>query len=86
MFLWRKFAEHHWLKAHEDLLQALAHGQLVIVRRPERKRLELEIVCRSRSDSSALLTELGGRIEALPRNGWSGLPVAMRRESRSGSD
>jgi ribosomal protein L11 methyltransferase len=40
----------------------------VIVRRPERKRLELEIVCRSRSDSSALLTEFGGRIEALPRN------------------
>ena len=57
-----------WLKAHEDLLQAHAHGQLVIVHRPERKRLELEIVCRSRSDSSALLTEFGGRIEALPRN------------------
>ena len=68
MFLWRKFAEHHWLKAQEDLLQAHAHGQLVIVRRPERKRLELEIVCRSRSDSSALLKEFGGRIEALPRN------------------
>src|SRR5204863_2965907 len=28
----------------------------------------LEIVCRSRSDSSALLKEFGGRIEALPRN------------------
>jgi ribosomal protein L11 methyltransferase len=68
MFLWRKFAEHHWLKAHEDLLQARAHGQLVIVRRPGRKRLELEIVCRSRSGSSALLKEFGGRIEALPRN------------------
>jgi len=40
----------------------------VIVRRPERKRLELEIVCRSRRDSSALLTEFGGRIEALSRN------------------
>ena len=57
-----------WLKAHEDLLQAHAQGQLVIVRRPERKRLELEIVCRSRSDSSALLKEFGGRIKALPRN------------------
>ena len=40
----------------------------MIVRRPGRKRLELEIVCRSRSDSSALLKEFGGRIEALPRN------------------
>ena len=68
MYLWRRTAEIRWLKAHEDLLQAHAHGQLVIVRRPERKRLELEIVCRSRSDSSALLTEFGGWIEALPRN------------------
>jgi ribosomal protein L11 methyltransferase len=68
VYLWRKRAELHWVKAHEDFLQAHAHGQLVIVRRPERKRLELEIVCRSRSDSSALLKEFGGRIEALPRN------------------
>ena len=68
MYLWRRTAEIRWLKTHEDLLQAHAHGQLVIVRRPERKRLELEIVCRSRSDSSALLTEFGGRIKALPRN------------------
>jgi ribosomal protein L11 methyltransferase len=68
VYLWRRTAEIRWLKAHEDLLQAHAHGQLVIVHRPERKRLELEIVCRSRSDSSALLTEFGGRIEALPRN------------------
>jgi ribosomal protein L11 methyltransferase len=68
VYLWRRTAEIRWLKAREELLQARAHGQLVIVRRPERKRLELEIVCRSRSDSSALLKEFGGRIEALPRN------------------
>jgi ribosomal protein L11 methyltransferase len=68
VYLWRKRAELHWVKAHEDLLQAHAHGRLVIVRKPGFKRLELEIVCRSRSDSSALLKEFGGRIEALPRN------------------
>src|SRR5512132_1766017 len=68
VYLWRRTAEIRWLKAHEDLLRAHAQGQLVIVRRPACKRLELEIVCRSRSDSSALLTEFGGRIEALPRN------------------
>ena len=68
MYLWRKRAELHWVKAHEDLLQAHASGQLVIVRRPGRKRLEVEIVCRSRSDSSALLKEFGGRIEVLPHN------------------
>jgi ribosomal protein L11 methyltransferase len=58
----------HWVKVHEDLLQAHAHRQLVIVRRPGRKRLELEIICRSRSASTALLKEFGGRVEALPRN------------------
>jgi ribosomal protein L11 methyltransferase len=68
MFVWRKFAERRWVKAHEDLLQAHAHSRLVIVRRPGRKSLELEIVCRSRSDSTALLKKFGGRIEGLPRN------------------
>ena len=68
MYLWRRTAEIHWVETHEDALQAKASGQLVIVRRPERKRLELEIVCRSRTYSSALLKEFGGRIEALPRN------------------
>jgi len=68
VYLWRKRAELHWVEAHADLLQAHAHGQLVIVRKPGFKRLELEIVCRSRSDSSALLKEFGGRIEVLPRN------------------
>jgi ribosomal protein L11 methyltransferase len=68
VYLWRKRTEPRWVKAYEDLLQAHADGQLVVVRRPGRKRLELEIVCRSRSDSSALLKEFGGRIETLPRN------------------
>jgi ribosomal protein L11 methyltransferase len=68
VYLWRRTAEIRWLKAREGLLQAHAHGQLVIVRRPERKRLELEIVCRSRSDSSVLLKEFGGQIQVLPRN------------------
>jgi len=68
VFLWRRTAEFHWLEAHEARLQAQAHGQLVIVRRPGRKRTELEIVCRRKSDSSALLEEFGGRIEVLPRN------------------
>jgi len=80
VYLWRKRAQLHWIKAHEDFLQAQAHGQLVIVRQPERKRLELEIVCRSRSGSSALLKEFGGRIEALPRN-W--LERFARRDSKA---
>ena len=68
MYLWHRTAEIRWLKAHEELVRAHAHGQLVIVRRPGRKRLELEIVCRSRRDSSTLLRVFGGSIEALPSN------------------
>ncbi|HEY3660246.1 MAG TPA: 50S ribosomal protein L11 methyltransferase [Candidatus Udaeobacter sp.] len=84
MYLWRKRAELHWVQAHENLIQARAFGQLVIVRRPERKRLELEIVCRSRSDSSALLKEFGGRIEALPRNWLKRFPRADSKPIKIG--
>jgi ribosomal protein L11 methyltransferase len=68
MFLWRKSAEILWVKANEELLQAHAHGQLVIVRRPQRKFLQLEIACSSRKASRALVEDFGGRIEKLRRN------------------
>jgi ribosomal protein L11 methyltransferase len=68
VYLWRKRAEVQWFKAHEDLLQDRAHGQLVVIRKPGRKRLEMEIVCRSRGDSAALRKEFGGCVEALPRD------------------
>jgi ribosomal protein L11 methyltransferase len=68
VYLWRKIAELRWVRAHEELLQKHAEGQLVLVRRSGRKYLDLEIVCRSRTDSSALLKRFGGRIKVLPRN------------------
>jgi ribosomal protein L11 methyltransferase len=68
VYLWRRTAKANWVEAHQDLLQAHAHGQLVVVQRPGRKRLELEIACASRRDSSALIKKFGGRVEALPRN------------------
>jgi len=79
VYLWRKSAELQWFKAHEDLLQDRAHGQLVVIRKPGRKRLEMEIACRSQSASSALLNEFGGRVDALPRN-W--LKRFARAESK----
>jgi ribosomal protein L11 methyltransferase len=78
VYLWRRTAELLWVEAHEDLLQAHAHEQLVIVQKPGRKRPDLEIICRSQSDSSALLKEFGGRIKPLPRN-W------MQRFTRADS-
>ena len=94
MYLWRKRAELPWVQAHEELLQAHAHGELVIVRRPARKHLELEIACRSRSDSSALSDEFGGLVEALPRNwlerferrGSKPIKIAKRLIISSGGD
>ena len=65
MYLWRRTSEIHWVKAHEDLIQAHAHGQLVIVRKPGRKRLQLEVACSSRSRLRALLKKFGGRVEEI---------------------
>ncbi|MGE5212652.1 MAG: 50S ribosomal protein L11 methyltransferase [Nitrospirota bacterium] len=68
MYLWRKTAGLNWVETHEDLLQAHAHGRLVIVQKPGRQRLTLEITCRSKRDSNVLLKEFGGQVQALPRN------------------
>jgi ribosomal protein L11 methyltransferase len=68
VYLWRRTAEVQWVQAHQELLQAYAHGQLVIVRRPRRKFLQLEIVCSSQKALRRLVADFGGHIEKLPRN------------------
>jgi ribosomal protein L11 methyltransferase len=68
MHQWRKLAEPRWLSAHENILQARAHGKLVIISRPDRKRLQLEIACASRNLAKKLIEEFGGCVEKWPRN------------------
>jgi ribosomal protein L11 methyltransferase len=68
MHLWRKLAEPRWLSAHENILQRRARGRLVVISRPERKRLQLEIAFQSRNLSRKLVEEFGGRIEKWPRD------------------
>jgi ribosomal protein L11 methyltransferase len=68
MHLWRKLAEPQWLSAHENILQARSGGRLVIISRPGRERLQLEIACRSRNVSRKLIEEFGGRTEKWPRD------------------
>jgi ribosomal protein L11 methyltransferase len=68
MHQWRKLAEPRWLSAHENNLQALARGRLVIISRPGRKRLQLEIACASRNLARKLIEEFGGRAEKWPRD------------------
>src|SRR6266550_802921 len=68
MYLWRKIAEPRWLSARENNLQARSHGGLVIISRPGRKRLQLEIACTSRNLARKLIEEFGGRAEKWPRD------------------
>jgi ribosomal protein L11 methyltransferase len=68
MHQWRKLAEPRWLSAHENILQARALGRLVIISRPGRKRLQLEIACTSRNLARKLIEEFGGRAEKWPRD------------------
>ena len=68
MHLWRKLAEPRWLSARENNLQARSHGGLVIISRPGRKRLQLEIACAAGSDSRKLIEEFGGHTEKWPRD------------------
>lgn len=68
MYLWRKTAGPHWLKAHEEILQARFGGGLSIISRPEGKRVQIEMACGSRSESRKLVHEFGGRVEKLPHD------------------
>jgi ribosomal protein L11 methyltransferase len=68
MHLWRKLAEPRWLSAHENILQARSRGRLVIISRPARKRLQLEVACTSHNVSRKLIEEFGGRTEKWPRH------------------
>jgi ribosomal protein L11 methyltransferase len=68
MHLWRKMTDRRWLRLHENILQARSRGRLVIISRPERKRLQLEVACTSRDVSRKLIAEFGGRTEKWRRD------------------
>jgi ribosomal protein L11 methyltransferase len=69
MYLWRKAAEPHWLKAREEVLQGRFGGSLSTVSTPGRKRVQIEIACTSRNEARKLVQELGGRAQKL-RPDW----------------
>jgi ribosomal protein L11 methyltransferase len=68
MYLWRKAAPPHWLKAREEILQARFGSALSIISRPERKRVQIEVACTSRSESRRVVQEFGGRAKRLGRD------------------
>src|SRR5437773_11813985 len=68
MYLWRRQASQKWWSNHQDKLRAAAGKGLAIIEQSGRKRLDLEVTCRSRSDGQKLTKEFSGRLEKLPRN------------------
>src|SRR5437667_10501243 len=69
MYLWRRLASQQWWSDNGKKLGAAAGDGLAIIERPNRKQLQLEVACRSRSGAQELAREFGGRVEKLP-TGW----------------
>jgi ribosomal protein L11 methyltransferase len=73
MYLWRKVAGPRWLSACEAKLQERARGGLAVIAKPDRRRLQLEIACKSQRHARHFLRDFGGRLEKLPPNWWKRL-------------
>lgn len=79
MYLWRRRATEVWWNDNEEALRAIAGNQLAVIERPDRKRIELEVASRSRTQLQALGREFSGRVQKLP-SGW--LKRSLRRKTR----
>jgi ribosomal protein L11 methyltransferase len=53
---------------HEEALRSRAGDALAVIERPPRKKLTLEVACKSANQAQALLQEFGGRTEKIPRS------------------
>jgi ribosomal protein L11 methyltransferase len=68
------------LSANEEALQSMAGHRLVIIERPPRKGIMLEVVCKSREEALSVLQKFGGRVEKIPRDWWKRLSRAQRNQ------
>jgi ribosomal protein L11 methyltransferase len=78
MYLWRRLAGREWLIANEEKLRSLAGDQLAIVERLTRKRLEIEVACKSAAQGRRLVTKFGGVVKKLPRE-WLKLVLSKQK-------
>jgi ribosomal protein L11 methyltransferase len=58
----------------------MASHRLVIIERPPRKRIMLEVFCKSRRQALSLLQKFGGRLEEIPRDWWKRFLRAQRNQ------
>lgn len=68
MYLWRKRTSEAWLSAREESLEARFSSSLSITSRLDRRRIEIEIACRSKAEAHCLIREFGGAAEKLARD------------------
>jgi ribosomal protein L11 methyltransferase len=68
MYLWRRPASQRWWSDNEEKLRTAVGDRLAIIEQAGRKRLQLEVTSRSRSDAQKLAKEFGGRVEKLSKD------------------
>ena len=68
MYLWRRLASQKWWSDNEEELCAVAGNRLAIIERADRKRLQLKVASRSRTELHNLTKQFAGRVEKLPRD------------------
>ena len=68
MYLWQRLAGATWWRANEERVRAGGGAQLATIERPNRKRLIVQISCRSRAAANALQGRFGGSVVKLPRD------------------
>jgi ribosomal protein L11 methyltransferase len=68
MYLWQRLASPSWWAANQEDVTAEGGNDLAVIERPDRKRLTIEIACRTRFRASELRQRFNGRVTKLPRN------------------
>lgn len=68
MYRWKKSVNPRWLGSNEERLRAEPDTRLVIIERPERKRIQLEVYCDTAKKARDLVKKFGGRMDRLSRD------------------
>ena len=69
MYIWRKHAGEHWAAAHNEDLNRRFGSALALVESPGKKRVSIEISCRTIKEAEQLVHEFGGNMKKL-RADW----------------
>ncbi len=79
-YVWQKFATVEWLQRHQPSLDVIAKGAHVVIERPNRKRLLVEVCC-GIGTGRRLLKSHGGTVKRLPAN-WKSAFLTPSRGKR----